>query len=135
MKINSINDINLSLDVTYNIEYNVFNNIFFVELYKNYFSISFSKYLDSPLFIPLTHIFEKYGLISDFILVGFETSLFVEEYPTCINYILDDKALYPLYINKTSGDLFFKRYSGYRPMELHIEAFLKLVFGNNLQIN
>nr|WP_297169057.1 hypothetical protein [uncultured Dysgonomonas sp.] len=132
--INSINDLDVTMDTTYIIEYRIQNNNFFVELYKNNLSISFSKYLDTPLFIPLIPVFRKYGLISDFILLGFETSLFVDEYPNCINSILEDKSLYPLYVNQTKGNLSFKRYSGYKPIEKHIEEFLKSVFGSDFWI-
>lgn len=100
-KLVNIDNIDLTLDTTYIIEYRVDKNNFFIELYKNYLMMSFSKYSDIALSTLLIPILQKYVLRSCFTLAGFETTLFLDEYPSCIDSILDDKSLYPLYVNET----------------------------------
>lgn len=133
-KLNSINDIDLSLNITYIIEYHIDGVNFFIELYKDYFQISISKYSDTSLNKSLIPILQKYALISNFILLGFETTLFINEYPNCVDSILIDESLYPLYVNQSRGNLSFICYSGYKPMEEIMEKFLVDIFGSKIDI-
>lgn len=127
-KLNSFDDINLALDTTYIIEYRIDNNNFFIQLYKNYLMISFSKYVDIILSTLLIPMLKKYVLQSNFTLIGFETTLFLDEYPDCISSILSDESLYPLYIKDNIEYVSFRRYSGYEQMQNYIESFLQDIF-------
>jgi hypothetical protein len=129
-KLNCIDDIDTTLDTVYIVEYRIEHNNLFIEFYKNYVLIYFSKYLFIPMHSQLIPVIKKYLLLSDCILIGFEVDLFIDEYPDCINNIIENKSLHPLYINNHKGKLIFERYSGDKIMEKHIEDFLYTISGD-----
>jgi len=135
IELDSIEKINTSDDKVYIIEYRIDNNNFFIQLYRDYVLISYSRYLDIPIFVPLKDILRRYIAISDFTIIGFETDLFIDEYPEGVDCLLKDESLYPFYV-KEKDKLIFKHYGKYEPMDIYIEQLLFVfdVLGDNVKI-
>jgi len=136
IQLDNIDKIDTSKDKIYIIEYRLNQNNFFVELYHDYILISFSRYNSIETNSSLALIMQKYAYLAEYIVVGFETDLFIDEYPLGLTKLINDKSLHPIYVGNKKNDnyLLFRRYGGYPPMDRLIEESLLTIFDKRLEI-
>ncbi|MDL2214715.1 hypothetical protein LJC00_00815 [Dysgonomonas sp. OttesenSCG-928-M03] len=133
--LDNIDEIDISKDKVYIIEYRVYQNNFFVELYHNYIFLSFSRYQSIETNSLLALIMQKYAYFAEYIVAGFETDLFIDEYPFGLTKLINDESLYPVYVGmKSDNHLLFKCYGGYLPVNRLIEESLLDIFDKRLEI-
>lgn len=131
--LSNMKDIKTSNDQIHSVEYRLEKNSLMIYLHGEYMHIKLSLYSVSSKNLVF-EVIRRYIEISELTLIGFELSLFIDEYPKNIHSIVRDKSMYPLYLRnqiKNEDVIKFERYSlknSTKEMELTIEQLVQDIF-------
>lgn len=135
-KLNDLTEIVQTSHCVYSIEHRIKKNNLFVFFSKEFIMVEHSRYVNIPILEELKTSLNKFAYISEQILCGFETSLFVDDLVNTIDSTLEDRSLYPIYLCRNMDMQpvkTFKKHSlpnSDKKMELYVESTLKEILRN-----